>query len=81
MIKHEPTDVKLFINDENESIPVIKNEKENDKYWPVTKTDHPSPKKKSLVVKPSSLDKRVLRSLCLTLEDAELVVENLPWNQ
>ena len=100
VIKNEPTDVKLFIKDENESKskPVIKNEKENDLSRPVSKTDHLSFKKKSLVVKPSSQDKRVLRSLCnnsvsksylileilfvgLTLEDAELVAEILPWNQ
>ena len=64
VIKHEPTDIKLFINYENESTPVIKKEKENDISRPVSKTDLPSPQKKSLVVKPSSQDKRVLRSLC-----------------
>ena len=64
VIKHEPTDVKFVINDENESTPVIKKEKENDISRPVSKTDLPSPQKKSLVVKPSSQDKRVLRSLC-----------------
>ena len=80
MLKQEPTDVKLFINDENESLPVIRKEKENNTYWPVSKTDFPSPKKKSLVVKPSSQDKQVLRSVCLTLGNAELVGENLPWN-
>ena len=63
VIKNEPTDVKLFIKDENESKLEIKNEKENDLSRPDSKTDHPSFKKKSLVVKPSSQDKRVLRSL------------------
>ena len=64
VIKQEPTDVKCYINDENESTPVIKKEKENDTFKPVSKTDHASPKEKSLIVKPSSQDKRVLRSLC-----------------
>ena len=80
VLKQEPTDVKLFINDENESLPVIRKEKENNTYRPVSKTEYPSPKKKSLVVKLSSQDKQVLRSVCLTLGNAELVGENLPWN-
>ena len=65
-------------------------------YRLVSKTDHPILKKKTLV-KPSSQDKQVLRSLHknnvgknylilkilfvgLTLEDVELVADNLPWN-
>ena len=64
VIKKEPSDVKFDINDKNECTPVIKKEKENDTFKSVSKTDHASPKEKSLIVKPSSQDKRVLRSLC-----------------
>lgn len=58
VIKREPKDVK-FVNHENVSKPYIKKENDSDC---VLKTEPASPIKK-LIVKPSSQDTRVLRSL------------------